>query len=85
MIIDKPTAKTRELPNKYLYAVFVLTSIYFLFVKDHSTALSLAGLALIFDPFNTCTLYHQRPLWQRVWLIVHLVFVLVLFVVTVIK
>ena len=58
--------------NKILYAGLVLLGVYFLAVKDIGTALSNLGIALAFDPFNQKVAWHDRPQYQRVWLIVHL-------------
>jgi hypothetical protein len=34
---------------------------------------------LAFDPFNTEQPWNERPLWQKIWLIVHLAIVALLF------
>ena len=73
----KPATKN---VNKILYAGFVFMSIYFLVTKDFSQSMVFLGTALIFDPFNTQTPFDKRPVYQRVWLIVHLAITLGLFV-----
>jgi hypothetical protein len=83
--INKPTPKAKQLPNRLLYIVFVITAIVFICVKDYSTALIFGGVALVFDPFNTKQPFNQRPLWQRIWLIVHIIAVFAVIVLTVKK
>lgn len=68
-LIQKATANQI---NKFLYGGLVLLGLYFLAVKDIGTALSNLGIALAFDPFNQKVAWHDRPNYQRVWLIVHL-------------
>ncbi len=62
--------------NKPAYAVFVLTGLFFLVKKDFSQATIFLGLALVFDPFDIKVAFNKRPLYQRIWLIVHFVFTL---------
>lgn len=60
---------------RFAYGGFVLLSLYFLFIsKDLGSAVSNAGIALVFDPFDQRVQWNDRPLWQKVWLITHLVF-----------
>jgi hypothetical protein len=58
--------------NKPAYAVFVTTGLFFLLRKDFSQATIFLGLALVFDPFDVKVAFNKRPLYQRVWMIVHL-------------
>lgn len=60
---------------RFLYGSFVLLAVYSLIREDYSSALSQAGIALAFDPFNTQQSWKERPLWQKSWLCVHLVVV----------
>jgi hypothetical protein len=30
------------------------------------------GIALIFDPFDVNKAFNLRPMWQKIWLFVHL-------------
>jgi len=60
--------------NKPAYIIFVLTGLYFMIVKDYSQASIFVCLSLVFDPFNIETPFKQRPLYQKIWLIVHLIF-----------
>lgn len=53
------------------YVVFVLAGIYFLIRKDYSNAVIFFGLAPIFDPFDVKTPFTKRPLYQKIWLVVH--------------
>ena len=57
--------------NKYGYAVFLLAGLVFLFLKNYSNAVIFLGLAPLFDPFNPAVKFNHRPLWQRLWLVVH--------------
>ncbi|MBL0358078.1 MAG: hypothetical protein IPP72_14955 [Chitinophagaceae bacterium] len=70
--------------NKYAYAVFVAAGIIFFSIKDYSQAAVFMGLAPVFDPFNQSVAFDKRPLWQRAWLIVHLLLTIGLFVLMII-
>ncbi len=67
--------------NKPAYVIFLFAGIYFLTQKDFSQAVIFLGLALVFDPFQTTISFNKRPVYQQIWLVVHLCFTLVLFVV----
>lgn len=58
--------------NKWLYGAFVALSVYYAIRGDWSSTCMNLGIALVFDPFNQAQKWGERPLWQRVWLIVHL-------------
>lgn len=79
------TAKTTgrdntRIVNRMAYTLFVLLSAYFLFFRnDYGDAAANLGIALIFDPFNPQQPWKDRPLYQRVWLIVHVILVCVMF------
>jgi len=68
--------KPKELDLKwyrFAYGAFVLLSFYFLLVsKDLSAAVSNWGIALVFDPFDQRVKWSDRPLWQKIWLLIHL-------------
>jgi hypothetical protein len=64
--------------NRILYSGFLFMGIYFLATKDISSAMSNLGIGLIFDPFDQKVSWQQRPLYQKIWLLVHLSVVLVL-------
>ena len=74
------TARNITAPfNKLFYALFVLLAGYFLIVnQDYGVAMSNLGIALIFDPFNEKVSFPKRPLYQRIWLLTHLVLVFIL-------
>lgn len=65
---------------RVMYGLFVLLSAYYLFYKqDYGDAAVNLGLALIFDPFDPEVPWDKRPRYQRAWLIIHLlVMVLIL-------
>ena len=59
--------------NRFLYIGFVLIGIFqAAFSKDFMQAASSFGIALAFDPFNTDQKWNDRPLWQKIVLIIHL-------------
>lgn len=63
---------------RFLYGAFVILGLYYLiFRQDAGSAISNLGIALAFDPFDQRVRWNDRPLYQRVWLIVHLVLVFV--------
>lgn len=67
--------------NKILYTGFLLIALfYLLFSKNFTEALTSMGIALIFDPFDPKQAWGQRPLYQRIWLFVHVGIVLLGFV-----
>ena len=70
----------KQLPNKYIYIVFLIATIIFVCIKDFSTAIIFGGTGLAFDPFDQSVPFPKRPLWQRIWLMVHCVFVVVVVV-----
>lgn len=70
------TQKTNYNFNKYGYIAFVIAGIGFMFLKEWSNVIIFIGLALVFDPFDTKVPFPQRPLWQRLILLGHLVIVL---------
>ena len=62
--------------SKWLYGGFVLFGIYMIiFRKDYSEASMFFGIALAFDPFDQAQPWKERPVWQKVWLLVHLALV----------
>ncbi len=78
---DKPKDLTFKY-NRFLYGAFVALGLYFLLAKkDIPTAMSNFGIALIFDPFDQKVIWQNRSLYQRVWLIVHIIILFVLLVV----
>ncbi len=75
---DKPKDLTFKY-NRFLYGAFVALGLYFLLAKkDIPTAMSNFGIALIFDPFDQKVMWQNRSLYQRVWLIVHIIILFVL-------
>ncbi len=59
--------------NRYLYVGFILLGVYFLVTqKNTADSLSFFGIALAFDPFDPKQPWGQRPVWQRLVLILHL-------------
>jgi hypothetical protein len=70
---DQSSPKNFTTPfNRWAYGGFVLLSIYFLFInKDVASAMSNLGIALAFDPFDQRVTWAARPLYQRMWLLIH--------------
>jgi hypothetical protein len=59
--------------NRLLYSGFLLIAAYHVFFKgEFGDAAMHLCIALIFDPFNPEQPWPERPMYQRVWLIVHL-------------
>lgn len=58
--------------NRIMYGGFILLGLYFLLISgDLSDGASNFAIALIFDPFNPKQPFGQRPMYQKVWLVVH--------------
>ncbi len=65
---------------RFLYTSFLVLGIYkILFKQDYIEASSLFGIALVFDPFDQKQSWKDRPLWQKVWLIIHLAITAIFF------
>ncbi|WP_194774651.1 hypothetical protein [Pararhodonellum marinum] len=59
--------------NRLVYALMILVSlINYFWLKETSQAFVTFMLALAFDPFDPSVKWQDRPLWQKVWLIGHL-------------
>lgn len=66
--------------SKFLYLGFVAFGLYLLLVKkEMSEAAIYFGIALAFDPFNQEISFNNRPIWQKLVLIVQVVLVFSLF------
>lgn len=72
--MEKKKSKDLTAPfNRTLYCLFWFLCLYQVFVqKEYIGGASSLGIALIFDPFNQCTPWNERPKWQRAWLLIHL-------------
>jgi hypothetical protein len=64
--------------NNIAYGAFVLLSLYFFLNKDLSSATINLGIALVFDPFDQNVTWKKRPVYQRAWMIIHLIVLSVL-------
>lgn len=72
--------------NKPVYWLFIAAGLSFLvFTQDISNATIFISLALAFDPFNIAQKWGDRPLWQKVWLVIHLLLSLGLFAALIFK
>ncbi|WP_309640248.1 hypothetical protein [Flavobacterium sp.] len=66
--------------TRFLYVAFVLFGCYQIFVlQSYVNASASFGIALAFDPFNHLQPWKERPRWQKIWLIVHLAIVALLY------
>ncbi len=66
---------------RFLYVGFVVLGIGRLVFQGPavlSDAMASLGIALAFDPFNASVSWSERPLYQRVWLLVHVSVVLIM-------
>lgn len=73
-----------QLYNAFVYAAFTLTGIIYWFVeKGTMNSVVYMGIALVFDPFDQQMRWSARPLWQRSWLVIHLVLLLGIFLVNI--
>lgn len=78
MTTTKENTRSPHSVLRFLYGAFVLLGLYYLiFRQDPGSAISNLGIALIFDPFDQRVRWNDRPMYQRVWLVVHVVFVFV--------
>jgi len=78
---DNSQVKTSSFKfNRWGYGAFVVVSLYFLLIsKDLGSAVANLGIALVFDPFDQSVPWNRRPLYQRIWLIIHLAILFGLF------
>jgi len=67
--------------NRWAYGTLLLAGLLALAFKDWMMAIILTGIALGFDPFNTKQAWTLRPLWQKAWLLIHLILVFSLLVI----
>lgn len=84
----EPSANTKTGNGKFqkvAYGIFVLAGIYFLIRKDYSNAVVFWGLAPIFEPFDSKIPFGKRPLYQKLWLVVHVIITLIGFVLLIVK
>lgn len=66
--------------NKHLYLGFLLLGLYQAsFTSDQFQAAASLGIGLAFDPFDQEQRWPDRPLWQKVVLIAHLILIAVIF------
>lgn len=73
----KQELKTETTPkflpfNRYAYVLYMVLVIYLVIKGDYEWAFANLGIALVFDPFDTTVKWQQRPMYQKVWLLVHL-------------
>jgi hypothetical protein len=65
--------------NRIMYGIMVALAIYFWYAGNTGYAPVYLGLALIFDPFRQEEGWSQRPVYQKVWLLVHVGLLFMLF------
>lgn len=68
------TNETKQPTHVYrmAYGLFLLLVVYYLIRGDVENATINMGVALVFDPFDATVKWQDRPLYQRVWLLLHL-------------
>ena len=69
-----------NIANRMVYGFFVAFGLIDIFQGKTMDAATYLGLALAFDPFDSSVPWKVRPLYQRVWLFVHLIIVFALFI-----
>jgi hypothetical protein len=80
MTSEKPAPKQfSPVVYRLFYAAFVCFGVYFLIRGDWFSAVSQLGIALIFDPFNGLK-WELRKGWQKAWLFVHVLGVILLLI-----
>jgi hypothetical protein len=73
-IINQPVKKGPFCKAAIGYFAFLVMGLYFLMVRGLKTeCLSYLGLAFIFDPFDQKVRWDNRPLYQKAWLLAHLI------------
>jgi hypothetical protein len=70
-LTDKET-KQPIIAYRMAYGLFLLLVVYYLIRGDVENATINMGIALVFDPFDAIIKWSDRPLYQRVWLLLHL-------------
>lgn len=65
-----------NLINRYAYILYLILVIYQLAIGDIEWAVTNLGIALVFDPFDSSVKWHDRILYQKVWMICHLALVI---------
>jgi hypothetical protein len=76
---NEVTTPSPSIFNKMAYGAFIVLALYYLiFKKNYTDFMTQFGIALVFDPFDQAIKWGDRPLYQRIWLLVH---VAILFVV----
>lgn len=83
--MEKQLQTAKQLPNKFIYTIFLIAAIIFACLKDFSTAIIFGGIGLAFDPFDQSITFSKRPMWQRVWLVLHIIGVMVVIAATLIN
>jgi len=64
----------------WLYGAFTLLGLYQLLFVAYADGMGSLAIALVFDPFNPDEAWSARPLGQKIWLLIHLAFIMSLFV-----
>jgi hypothetical protein len=64
--------KTNAYFFRILYVCFCLFGIYNSIALQFGEAAMNFGIALAFDPFDLNQTWKDRPMWQKIWLFIHL-------------
>lgn len=62
--------------NRFTYVIFLITAVYLLILGDYKWSVVNLSIALSFDPFDATVQWQYRPLYQKIWLLCHIVLAL---------
>ena len=80
MSMENKATESRAGITRVIYILFVLFGLYHVFfMQNYMDAAASLGIGLAFDPFDAQKTWNERPMWQKVWLTVHLAVVALLF------
>lgn len=66
--------------NRFIYLFFVIVGLFSLFTQQYIGAVSLLGLAIVFDPFNVNQSLGEKPGWQKAIILGQAVLVISIFI-----
>lgn len=66
---DKQTVQA----NRLAYILYMVLVAYLFIKGDIEWAITNLGIALVFDPFDANVKWQNRPRYQKVWLITHVI------------
>jgi hypothetical protein len=66
--------------RRVIYLLFCGIGIYYVVARQYMQAVVYIGLALAFDPFDAHITWKARPVYQKGWLLVHALLLMVLLI-----